>query len=86
MDSEKLIAWKNGMLYFEDEPIGDVLKTLERWYGVEFIIEGELKGIFTGKFKNQSLEAVLEGMSYSFSLDYDINGKYVRLTSKQDKK
>ena len=86
VDSEKLIAWKNGMLYFEDEPIGDVLKTLERWYGVEFIIEGELKGIFTGKFKNQSLEAVLEGMSYSFSLDYDINGKYVRLTSKQDKK
>ena len=82
VDLEKLTAWKDGILYFEDEPIDEVLKTLERWYGVEFEIDHEIEGIFTGKFKNQSLEAVLEGISYSFSLNYDINGKYVRLTTK----
>ena len=82
IDIEKLIAWKTGILLFEDEPIEEVLKTLERWYGVEFITEGKPEGIFTGKFKNQSLEAVLEGIAYSFSMDYTINGKYVRLTAK----
>ena len=82
IDIEKLIAWKTGILLFEDEPIGEVLKTLERWYGVEFITERKPEGIFTGTFKNQSLEAVLEGIAYSFSMDYTINGKYVRLTAK----
>ncbi len=86
VDPEKFTAWKNGILYFEDEPIEELVKTLERWYGVEFIIENEITGIFTGKFKNQSLEAVLKGISYSYSLNYDINGKYVRLTSKNNKK
>lgn len=86
IDAEKLTAWKNGLLYFEDEPIAEVLKTLERWYGVEIEMDNTIEGIFTGKFKNQSLEAVLEGISYSFSLDYTINGKDVRLTTKHNKK
>jgi len=80
-DNEKLLAWKDGILIFEDADVNDILKELERWYGVEFTIEGSVstKRKFNGRFKNASLETVLEAFSFSSWFDYELNGKQVHL-------
>lgn len=39
VDTEKYTSWKEGKLIFEDEPLEKVLKRLERWYNVTFIVE-----------------------------------------------
>lgn len=34
VDTRQAIAWKNGLFYFKDEPLGDILEQVSRWYDV----------------------------------------------------
>lgn len=34
-----LYEWKNGYLYFDDEPLTTIAKSLERWYRVPFVFD-----------------------------------------------
>lgn len=79
---KQTLAWTSKELLFDNEEFGKVIKRLERWYGVEISVEGTVDGVFSASFKNQSLNAVLEGLSYSFSLDYQISDKKVTLKEK----
>lgn len=81
-DRMERLAWKDGILYFKDASIQEVKKTLERWYGVEMSIQGDdqLNWQYSGVFERQSLENVLEGMSYVQRFDYEINNKQVTIT------
>jgi ferric-dicitrate binding protein FerR (iron transport regulator) len=67
-DLELETAWSNGIIMFEDTNFKSVILTLERWYGVQFEIINESKkseDAFSGIFENQSLERVLEILSFS---------------------
>lgn len=83
IDMEKVIAWTSKELIFHNEDINEVIRRLERWYGVEITVEDKIEGVFSASFKNESLKAVLEGISYSFSLDYIVSDKKVVLKSKK---
>jgi transmembrane sensor len=37
-DLEPFVGWTRGELVFADEPLGDVLETLGRWYGVRIVL------------------------------------------------
>lgn len=81
-DIEKQLAWKNQTLYFKDASLNNMVSTLERWYGVSFEVSG-MKPIeisFTGKFKDKSLEYVMEVLSQNQQkFDYLIDGKKVKI-------
>jgi len=81
-DIEMELAWKNQTLYFKDASLNNMVSSLERWYGVGFEVSG-IKPIeisFTGKFKDKSLEYVLEVLSQNKQkFDYLIDGKKVRI-------
>lgn len=55
-------SWKDGRLYFCDTPFEQVLKSLSKRYGVEFVFKKESlkRHSFTGVFVNQRLERILE--------------------------
>lgn len=55
-------SWKDGRLYFRDTPFEQVLNSLSKRYGVEFVFQKESlkKYSFTGVFVNQRLERILE--------------------------
>lgn len=67
INSNDLFAWKDGVLQFNDQPMREVLKTLERWYGVSFRFENQtIKNChLTATYKNESLTAVLESVIYT---------------------
>lgn len=74
------IAWKDGKLIFSDNNLNEVLEKLQRWYGVEVILQDDdVKGIYNGEYENASLEMVLEGVSFAYDLDYEIKGNTVEL-------
>jgi len=79
--SEIEIAWKDGLIYFENADFSKIKSTLERWYGVEIITEGEIdkKWEFSGKFKNESLRNILEALKFSHDFEYKLDRKYVYL-------
>lgn len=78
-DIEKVTAWNNDILIFNNAGFSEVIGQLERWYGVEFKIERTtpVKKGFSGTFESQSLEYVLEGISYTSDFQYELQGNTV---------
>ena len=70
----KYIAWHTGKLVFENTPMSEVASMLERWYGVEVVIQdpGIMNYRFTTTFDNESLFHVIEllGLSSPIHIEY----------------
>ena len=64
---EKYAAWRLGRLVFDETPMEDVARNLERWFGVKVILtDPRLSSYrFTTTFENQSLQQVLELLELS---------------------
>lgn len=80
-DSLDKTGWKDGILVFNDNSLPTILTKLEDWYGVEFIVDTSLFGQFhyTGNYKNESLEEVLQGISFVHQFEYKISGDTVKI-------
>ncbi len=78
-DYDAIMGWKDGILNFERATFREVCEKLSRWYGVEFELEDslEIKGNYTGSFKNESLDNVLMGISFSSQFNYEIKSRTV---------
>ncbi len=81
LDALDAFGWRNKILYFKNSEIKDIIKELERWYGVSVEAERDFshKGNFTGEFENKSLENVLIGLSYLYDFDFTIENETVIL-------
>lgn len=79
-DSHKVMAWKEGNLLFHDATLLSVVKQLEEWYGVKIQIEnGErIRWKYSAEYKNQTLEDVLNSLSYIQQFEYTLEGKQVK--------
>ncbi|HEY5511789.1 MAG TPA: FecR domain-containing protein [Prolixibacteraceae bacterium] len=75
---DKYIAWHNGKMIFDETPMPEVATQLERWYGIEVIIEDPRinKYRITTTFENESLHQVLELLR----LSSPIGIKYIAAT------
>ncbi|MDG3581186.1 MULTISPECIES: FecR family protein [Galbibacter] len=79
MDKKKVnisraLAWKNGILVFEQTPLDQAAIMLERWYGVRIVIKNKAlnKCTVTGEFyKKASLKQILENFRYVLDVDYE---------------
>jgi len=67
-----VIAWKEGLLKFRDEPLNQLVKRLERWYGVDIVIQdAAIQNLrFSGTVSNESLEDVLRIFKMSNGINY----------------
>lgn len=66
------IGWRDGKTVFKDCPLMETLDILSKRFNAEFIVKRESlkKDCFTGNFKNQSLEQILENFSISGNMKY----------------
>ncbi len=78
---KSIYGWKDGILYFKSASLQEVITRLERWFGVEFIVNNNspLNWSYTGEFNDQSLKSVLESLSFSQNFKYKINDKTVTI-------
>lgn len=84
VNPDKYIAWKEGVLKFEDKSMSLIIKELERWYGVTITVSNPnlLRCHLTGDFKNESLENVLIFMQKALDIQFEINQKEVKIKGK----
>jgi transmembrane sensor len=73
-DMNEALAWKNGIFYFQNAGLPEVMKQLADWYQVGVVYKGRPGGkLFSGQIdKSLSLSYVLEGLQQpgvKFSLD-----------------
>src|SRR5699024_2610085 len=50
---QQIIAWKNGLFWFENSDINEVMKQLSRWYDVDIEIKGNIPDLFTGSIPRE---------------------------------
>lgn len=80
-DEEEVMAWTKGIILFDRTPISVAVKTLENWYGVTFEWQNHPPDGLTvsGKFDNEQLKNILEGLSYSARFYFEIEDKKVKI-------
>ena len=49
-DPKNVISWKNGVLVFKNQKLVEVFQELERWYGVEILIQNQDKKLMNRFF------------------------------------
>ncbi len=54
-------SWKDGYLVFDNTPIREVIKKMERWYGIDITVADArvINNNFTASFRSESLQQVL---------------------------
>jgi len=65
VDIEKITAWKDNRLIFEDASFDEIQCRLERWYNVKFIYDKKpvFEGGYTVDVTDENLKSVLDGIS-----------------------
>lgn len=67
-------SWKDEMLRFDNSPFDEVIKKMERWYGVKINLDKSLKYSenYTFTVRTESLKELLELLSITTPMSYKI--------------
>jgi len=78
VDLDAAVAWKNGLFYFEDSNIQEVMRQFARWYDVDVKYEGELPSRhFSGEIpRNLNAIQMLDILSFK-KIHYKLQGKTI---------
>ncbi|PUZ26751.1 FecR family protein [Chitinophaga costaii] len=78
---EKEIAWKNGIFYFEDASLPQVMKQLERWYNIKVLYKGTIPALMiNGKMdRNISLQGVMDFLT-KMGVNYTLKDRTLLVT------
>lgn len=79
-NEKEVMAWSEGVLYFNNASIQEFVAEMERWYGVEIIIQrkAQIKTGIVGEFKDQTLEEILMGTKDASEFEYEFaDGKVI---------
>lgn len=76
-------SWKDEMLRFNNSPFDEVVKKMERWYGVKINLDKSLKYFenYTFTVRTESLMELLELLSITTPMSYKIDNDTVMIYS-----
>lgn len=82
---DHITAWMNKTIIFDNTPFYKAMLTLENWYGVRIdVVNLKNKDLkITGRYQDETLKNILEGLSYGTGMDYRIKGKEVTIKFKE---
>lgn len=78
------VAWTYGDFYFNNQPLSEVLKEIERQFNVDISYDSLTNRHYTGYFNNKDLNDALRIVCIPMELSYSINGKTIEI--KQNKR
>ena len=82
VDPYQYIAWKEGRFVFEDQNLGEIMKTLSKWYDVDIVFaREELKAMrFTGNLQRYSnFGDVLKKIQKTNEVGFSIRNKQITI-------
>ena len=74
------IAWKDGYFSFKSQPLGDIMKTLSRWYNIQYVFRDEAKKdkTFTGVLdRESSIDLILDHIQKTNEIKFEIYDRTV---------
>jgi uncharacterized protein YlzI (FlbEa/FlbD family) len=81
VNTDQAIAWKNGLFYFHDASIYEVMRQFSRWYDVDVKFEGNVpeREFSGGISRNVKASQILDLLSFK-KVKYRIQGKTIIIT------
>ncbi len=81
INTDEVIAWKEGQFYFESADLKTILRQFQRWYDIDVVYEGEISGrkYFTVISRKSSLSQVLKALQAN-EIKYRIEGNKLIIT------
>ncbi|MBT33041.1 MAG: hypothetical protein CMO01_25565 [Thalassobius sp.] len=77
VDLDKVIAWKENILYFDNTSMREVANTLENWYDIDIIIKDNSLNncLISGKYKSDELSNILESLKFMQNISFEKTGE-----------
>lgn len=81
VNTDLYTSWKAEMLRFNNSTFDEVVKKMERWYGVRIILDKSLKYSenYTFTVRTESLKELLELLSITTPMSYEIDNNTVTI-------
>lgn len=80
IDTEEVMAWKNGMFYFNNTDLATIMRQLSRWYNVEVDIDNMPQRKFNGALsRDVKLSQVLKMMETTSGLKFKIDERRISM-------
>lgn len=80
IDTEEIMAWKNGMFVFKSTDLSVILRQIARWYDVDITYHRNVEKQFTGQItRNSNVSKVLEILELTGEVKFKVEGKKVIL-------
>lgn len=75
-------VWKDGILIFDNIPLSEALKRIERWHGAKFIVNDSsiLQKNVTASFESESLIQIMDLLKISGILNYSVKDNTIILS------
>lgn len=78
VDTDKIVAWKNGYFLFDGEGLATITKQLARWYDVEVTGANKIEDKFYAEIpRSTKLSVVLHALELTGKVHFAIEGKKV---------
>ena len=84
VDARRYFAWTSGTIQFNNDPLEEVAKVLERWYNVKIQINNNTQSPIriNGSYTDKKLYTILDGLGYIYNLNYNyINDSTIVINS-----
>jgi len=80
-NKEEVIGWTKKTIIFNKTSVPEAIRILENWYGVTFNLENKPHPglLLSGRFENETLQNVLEGLSYTTKLKFEIRDEVINI-------
>ena len=84
----QITSWRSDELIVQDETFANMVKYLERWYGVEITLDKSFNQNLrlSFKVKTESFIELLSIINHITPISYEINGKEVKITKRKPSK
>lgn len=85
VNTELYTSWKEEILRFNNSTFEEVVKKMERWYGVKIVLDKSLKNSenYTFTVKTESLKELLQLLSITTPMSYKIDNDTVTIYPKK---
>jgi transmembrane sensor len=82
-NASTVLAWREGLFSFENEPIADIMHEIGRWYNKKIIfVQGDISRRFTVSRlqRNESLDEVLKSLELTGGLQFKTTNREIMVT------
>lgn len=72
-------GWLDEYLIFESEPLSQVIKKIERWYGMDVELRRKdiADDVLTGSFRHENIHNVLYSLSLQYNFNYELEKDHI---------